>query len=332
MGDTIILEQDPVGELAGIIATFIQFKRSLGYIYKTEEGILYRFSIFSLDYAISYREVPLQLIEDWVALRKNEKASNQKTRSLVVLQMLGFASKHGYTVHFPMMLKRIHVPKYIPYIFTRRDLKQFFYACDHIQPYSGTSRHHMIPILFRLIFSCGLRVSEAANLKCSDVDLTGDIITIQGTKNGSERLIPLSETMAKIIKQFHNRYHVIGSRSKYFFKGKYRNKLTRHTIYKWFRICLEASGIRHLGKGKGPRLHDLRHSFCVHSLKKMQLQGIDLYAALPILSKHLGHASIKETQHYLRLTAEFFPDILDQINTQCRRIIPSVEVEKNETD
>lgn len=330
MDNTIILKHYPVGELAGIIATFIHFKRSLGHLYKTEEGILYRFSVFSLDYAINCREVPLQLIEDWMTLRKNEKASNQKTRSLVVLQMLEFASDHGYTVHFPIMLRRIHVPQYIPYIFTRRELKQFFYACDHIQPYSGTSRHHMIPILFRLIFSCGLRASEAAKLKCSDVDLTGDIITIQGAKNGSERLIPLSETMAKIIKQFHNRYHIIGNHY-YFFKGKYRNKLTRHTIYKWFRICLEAAGIRHLGKGKGPRLHDLRHSFCVHSLKKMQIQGIDLYAALPILSKYVGHASIKETQHYLRLTAEFFPDILDQINTQCRRIIPSVEVEKNET-
>ncbi len=75
----------------------------------------------------------------------------------------------------------------------------------------------------------------------------------------------------------------------------------------------------------------LRHSFCVHCLKKMQTQGIDLYAALPLLSKYVGHASIKETQHYLRLTAEFFPDILDQINKKCQGIIPSVEVNENET-
>lgn len=331
MDSNIIFKHHPVGELAGIITTFIQFKRSLGYIYEVEEGTLYRFSVFSQDYTIKTREVPLQLVEDWMALRKNEKVSTQRARGLVVLQMLNFACDHGYIVHFPVMLKRFHVPKYIPYIFTQTELKLFFYACDHVRPYSGTSRHHVIPILFRLIFSCGLRVSEAANLKCSDVDLAGDIITIQGGKNGSERVIPLSDSMAKSMKQFHSHYHGLGNHSEYFFKGKYRNKLTRYRIYKWFRICLEAAGIPHLGKGKGPRLHDLRHSFCVHCLKKMQIQGIDLYAALPILSKFVGHVSIRETQHYLRLTAEFFPDILDQINKQCQGIIPSVEVDKNET-
>jgi len=182
-----------------------------------------------------------------------------------------------------------------------------------------------------LILSCGLRASEAANLKCSDVDLTGGVITVKKGKNGKERLVPLSDSMAKSMEQFYQRHHVRDSQNKYFFKGKYRNQLTRHRIYKWFRICLEAAGIHHLGKGKGPREHDLRHSFCVHSLKKMRKQGMDLYASLPILSTYVGHASINATQHYLRLTAEFFPDIMEQVNKQCSGIIPPVEVIKNET-
>jgi integrase len=284
MDKSPIFKHPHVGELADIIVAFIQFKRSLGFIYKTEEGILYRFSVFSLDFVISGREVPLQLIEGWLALRKDEKASNQKTRGQVVLQMLDFACNHGYIVHFPVLLKKIHVPRYIPYIFTQKELEQFFYACDHVRFYPGTSRHHTIPILFRLIFSCGLRASEAANLRCSDVDFTGNVITIEGGKSGKNRLIPFSDSMTKSMEQFHQRYHVGSSNTKYFFKGKYRNKLTRHRIYKWFRICLEAAGINHLGKGKGPRLHDLRHSFCVHSLKKMQKQGVDLYASLPVSS------------------------------------------------
>ena len=58
MNNTIKLKQPPVGELADIIVTFIQFKRSLGYLYKNEAGILYRFSVFSLDYVITGHEVP----------------------------------------------------------------------------------------------------------------------------------------------------------------------------------------------------------------------------------------------------------------------------------
>lgn len=140
--------------------------------------------------------------------------------------MLNFAAKHGYKVHLPVLMKKINVSKYTPYIFTKMELERFFYACDHIQPYPGTSRHHMIPVLFRLIFSCGLRVSEAANLKCRDVDLTADVITVRNGKNGKERLVPLSDSMTKCMEQFSHRYH--NSKDKYFFRGKYKNKLQRH--------------------------------------------------------------------------------------------------------
>jgi integrase len=331
MDNTIIFKHPPVGKLADIIVAFIQFKRSLGYVYGNEEGILYRFSVFSLNYAITGHEVPLQLVEEWLELRKNEKTNTQRARGLCVLQMLNFASKHGYTIHFPVLIRKIHAPKYVPYIFTKKELEQFFYACDHIRYYSGTSRHHTIPILFRLIYSCGLRASEAANLKCSHVDLTGDVITVRKGKNGKERFVPLSYSMAESMEQFHQRYHDGDSKDEYFFKGKYIHKLTRHKIYKWFRICLESAGIHHLGRGKGPREHDLRHSFCVHSLKKMQNQGMDLYASLPILSTYVGHASTNATQHYLRLTAEFFPDVMEQVNRKCSDIIPSLEVCTNET-
>ncbi len=331
MENTIIFKHPPVGELADIIVAFIQFKRSLGYIYENEEGVLYRFSVFSLDYVITGHEVPLQLIEGWLELRENEKTNTQRTRGQCVLRMLNFASQHGYTVHFPVLMRKICVPRYVPYIFTEKELEQFFYACDHIRHYPGTSRHHTIPILFRLIYSCGLRASEAANLKCGHVDLTGDIITVRKGKNGKERLVPLSYSMARSMEQFYQRYHDGDNEEAYFFKGKYINKLTRYKIYKWFRICLEYAGIHHLGKGKGPREHDLRHSFCVHSLKKMQKQGMHLYASLPILSTYVGHASTNATQHYLRLTAEFFPDVIEQVNKQCSGIIPSVEVITNET-
>lgn len=125
MDNTIIFKHPPVGELADIIVAYIQFKRSLGYIYKNEEGILYRFSVFSMDYSMNGNEVPLQLVERWLELRKNEKSRTQRTRGLCVLQMLDFACKHGCRVHFPVLMRRIHVPKYVPYIFTGKELEKF---------------------------------------------------------------------------------------------------------------------------------------------------------------------------------------------------------------
>ena len=75
MDNTYSFKNPPVGVLADIIVAFILYKRSLGSIYKNEEGVLYRFSVFSLGFVKTGHEVPLQLVEGWLKLRKNEKAN-----------------------------------------------------------------------------------------------------------------------------------------------------------------------------------------------------------------------------------------------------------------
>ena len=60
----------------------------------------------------------------------------------------------------------------------------------------------------------------------------------------------------------------------------------------------------------GVRLHDLRHTACVHALMKMVRSGKDPYCCLPILSVFMGHKSPSSTEYYLRLTEEMYPEII----------------------
>ncbi|MED4378591.1 hypothetical protein P9274_23480 [Schinkia azotoformans] len=69
----------------------------------------------------------------------------------------------------------------------------------------------------------------------------------------------------------------------------------------------------------------LRHTFACHTLQAAEKRNVDLYAALPILSTYLGHASIQATSQYLRMTAEVYPDIMDAVNALCSYVIPEVE-------
>ncbi len=80
--------------------------------------------------------------------------------------------------------------------------------------------------------------------------------------------------------------------------------------------------ISHGGKGKGPRLHDFRHAFCVHTLTNQVKGGVDLYVTLPILSVYVGHHSVAATQYYLRLTAEAYPDLIKKVSRTCAYVIP----------
>ena len=87
------------------------------------------------------------------------------------------------------------------------------------------------------------------------------------------------------------------------------------------------SGILYGGKGYGPRLHDLRHTFAVHTLQKWVETGEDLNSMLPVLSVYMGHKSLKATSRYLRLTAEVYPNVIRQVETTCSYVIPGGDVQ-----
>ena len=76
------------------------------------------------------------------------------------------------------------------------------------------------------------------------------------------------------------------------------------------------------GRGCGPRLHELRHTFAVHRLARWYREGADLNALLPVLATYLGHRSITDTQLYLRLTADLFPDVIVRSEAAFGHIIP----------
>ncbi|NQY73567.1 MAG: hypothetical protein HRT90_02270 [Candidatus Margulisbacteria bacterium] len=100
-------------------------------------------------------------------------------------------------------------------------------------------------------------------------------------------------------------------------------KLLLEAMYtKKLRRFLWQARISHEGWGKGPRLHDMRHTFSVHCLRRWVLEGKDLAAYLPILKTYLGHDSFSDTPQYLRLTADLYPDITAKMQQKFGDVIP----------
>lgn len=324
-----LLRRTPVGELSEIIHKFVQHKRSLGYKYLIEEDLLYRFSRFSLSYELSGTIIPKELVENWVKHHPGETRSTQRIRCSCLNVFLRFAAENGYQVVLPSKPKRA-VQVYVPYIFTEVELARFFHTCDHMHPYPGTYKHFMVPVIFRLMYGCGLRVSEVSNLKCRDVDLGQGILTIRESKFGKDRLVPMSENLRETMYQYHAGMNPSCNDTDFFFRSKNLKPISRHWIYRRFREMLRKCGIAHAGKGKGPRVHDLRHSFCVRTLKQLVNQGADNYCALPILATYVGHASVKATQGYVRLTVDMHPELIEKISQECAYIL--LEVMGDETD
>jgi len=130
----------------------------------------------------------------------------------------------------------------------------------------------------------------------------------------------MSEQLTERCRNYAEMVHGTDSPHKYFFPAPDGGMIPGINIYTNFRKFLHKAGISHGGRGKGPRINDFRHTFAVHSLKRMVLAGKDLAVYHQVLKTYMGHSFFKYTAYYLQLTKDMFPDIRTKVETHYNEL------------
>lgn len=313
------------GPFKTYIQDFIELKQAIGYKYLSEAEHLKRFDKFTEKKYSTAKNVTKEIVMDWCSKKSYEKQQNLCSRASIIRQLSLYLDNIGVDAYVIPKNYFKSAEKYVPHIYTDNELKQFFYETDKCH-YSSEFpyRHLIMPVIFRMIYSCGLRVSEARLLKVADVDLTSAILTVNHSKKDNCRLVPMTDALAEKCRRYSEAIHKNSNPQQFYFPFTENRPITINNMYHNFRRFLWKAGISHGGRGYGPRIHDFRHSFAVHCLKKWSKQEKDLMVYLPILRVYLGHDSFEETAHYLRLTADVFPEITLKIETRYPDLIPEI--------
>lgn len=313
------------------IQNHVELKQAIGYKFDTEADHLKRFDRFTLEKYPEATVLTKEIALDWCKKRDYEARANQLARTSVIRQFgkyLNSIEIHAY------IIPKGYYPKetqYIPYIYPVEELRRFFAETDKCSYcYECPNRHLIMPVFFRMIYTCGLRMSEARLLRVSDADLENGVITIHHSKKDKDRLIPMSSSLTERCRNYSKKVHPYPVAEDYYFPALNNKPMTGGNVYHNFRRFLWRAGISHGGKGCGPRIHDLRHTFATHCLKKWAEQGKDLAAYLPVLKTYMGHDSFNETAYYLRLTVDVFPDVMQKVEIRYPGIIPALEGGINE--
>ena len=314
-----------IGINAPFIKQYIEFKRNLGYAFKSTQH-LSMFDRFTIDNGAKMLGLTRELAEKWAEKRPNESEVTKYKRVNDVINFAKYLNHLGYDSYIPKQVKAYRTT-FTPYIFSHEKLKALFAAADTHEVHRTSTMKYIVPVIFRVIYSCGLRANEALSLKCGDVHLDEKYIVIREPKNGHDRMLPISDSLAEICALYQQRYLKKHSKADYFFTQKNMRRYSADTLYRRFRKILWKAGISHGGRGTGPRVHDLRHSFSVHSLEAMSRSGLDLYYSLPILSQYLGHRSLEATDAYVRLTLEMFPELVGKVDNLCAYVFPEVKIQ-----
>jgi integrase len=252
------------------------------------------------------------------------------TKILVFRRFCKYLCNIGYASYIPPVPRR---PKtsYTPHIFTEEEVMRIFQTIDHteLERRHSTTCLIALPTIFRFLYYCGARIGEVLSIKNEDVNLSEGFITLTETKNRQHRLIPLNEQMKGVICTYlHYRDKMPIATSampeSYLFTNYRGEKISCSAVYTRFKEILRQCGITHVGHGQGPRVHDMRHTFAVHSLHHMAKSGLDIYTAWPILSTLLGHRDIYMTEHYVRLALEVYPDLYKAVGDKLSSIFPDI--------
>ena len=310
--------------MAGAITALVTEKRATGYKYDDQERVLARFAAFSASRFPGLQAPTRDSVEAWIAAARQRGVKPATLHGLAapVRELARWLGRRGIQAYVLPGGTLPRPARYVPHIYTGAELAALFAQADRCHyDCQVPFRHLVMPVLFRTIYACGLRVSEARLLHFGDVDVENGVLTIREGKGGKDRQVPVSAPLRQRLAGYHAQ--VAGrTGGDWFFPGRKGLPLTLMNVNRNFRRFLWQARIPHGGRGHGPRVHDLRHTMAVNNLRSWFARGEDAGALLPVLQAYMGHASIADTDYYLRLTAESYPHIIARVQRAFGDVVP----------
>jgi integrase len=187
-----------------------------------------------------------------------------------------------------------------PYIYSEAELSTLLAAARRLPPLTGL-RPRTYATLIGLMTCTGLRISEVLKLSRGDVDWGHGTLTIRESKFHKSRLIPLHPSVVPVLREYarlRDRHHPI-PQTEAFFVSDRGTALPYSTVRQTFRKLCKHLPLTTRSGGRGPRIHDIRHTFACRRLLRWYADGVDLDRAVAALSTYLGHAKVSDTYWYL---------------------------------
>lgn len=246
----------------------------------------------------------------------------------ILRMFLKYLREKGVCVYIPPYPK---VPEtYIPYLFSDDEIKKIFEAADAISTTENTKSGRIrreLPMLLRMLYSCGFRLGELLAAKVGDVNFKDGVILLRDTKNRKHRVVPLGGALTRMLNQYCLAMGLMDSLENWIFPGQSPQKhLSQSTADTWFKNLLKEIGIyiqpeKHT---RGQCLHCFRHLFAVRSFAQMARSGTSVQDSVPFLSVYLGHYDMDATEKYLKFSSDMFPEHTKLFEAFAEGVFPEV--------
>lgn len=284
-----------------------------------------------VEYSYRNKDLTEEILDAWIQTLSG-KSKTVKEKVLSVRNFVKYLNGMGGRSFLPKPPKV--KSNYIPYIFSDEELSLLIrYAdnlevkapkmcCDHLPA--------MIPMILRILYGCGTRLSETLALKRKDVDFRAGTILHRETKCSKERCIPVHDSLRAILERYCLSLGIMLSPDAYLFPGrKPGTHFVRRQVQRWFTELLRLANIDQVEKEpreRGASLHCYRHVFVLKSMQQMEAAGHSVDLNDLLLPAYLGHECLIDTDKYMRFSGAQVPKSLEAFEAFAAGLIPEVEV------
>ena len=318
--------------LGRFLQEHIELRRSLGYRFQTQAERFAAFDRFLQTRAdLRSKPVPV-LVEQWVSAATT--AEQRWSRQLMGRSLARAWMRIDPSIP-PMrpdsrLKSRVLSARRRPHIFTPEEIRRILAAASSYPSPRAPLRSKTLYTMIVLAYCAGLRIGELLRLDLGDVSLEDCTITIRDTKFFKSRCLPLSESAAAALREYVRERRKHGGHSSLcepLFWRQTRDgggRYSRVTAEMLMERVLRRAGLKPASGRRGPRFHDVRHSFVNHRMTDWYRRGINPQAHLPYLATYLGHRDIYSTLPYLNAT----PELLQLASSRFRSFVQHARGER----
>lgn len=286
---------------------YLAVRRSLGFDLSFSGRVLRGFTAFADHQGVDH--VTVDLFLRWKAEFGAANNNTWSARLGMVRVFAGWLQGHDARTEVPpagLISGKQRRTK--PYIYSDEEVATLVARAAKLPSRYGL-RGWTCSTLFGLIAITGLRINEALKLDDGDVDLAEGVITVRTGKNGKARFVPISPScVARLGSYRAERTRLLGATIGAFFRNDDGRRPTDCCARYNFAHVSQGIGLREtqrfLKHGRGPRIHDLRHTFAVQTIIGWYRKGLNPDREMIKLSTYLGHAKPDHTYWYIEAVPE----------------------------
>lgn len=297
------------GPLASQFEAFLAYRQDLRTSHEHVSVALRHLDRFLHHHAATATSITEPLLRAWMATLASRAPVTRRNYFRVARQFCVFRTRVDPAIFVPdrLLCPRV-TTQFQPYIYTEGEVRRLLTAAARL---TGGLRSHTYVTLLLVLYTTGLRLGEALRLQLVDVDRHRAILVVRAGKFRKSRLVPVSASLLAHLDQYLEQRRRTGAPvtpGAPLFWSPRGGPYSLIGIQKGLTRLLQTVCRKRPGRGTGPRVHDLRHSFAVHRLLRWYRDGADVQAKLPLLATYLGHCSFLSTQRYLTATPELLAE------------------------